>query len=216
MDTISYERPREKLYKKGVSVLSNAELLQVIIGSGNAGTPVTKIARKVDKLLKVSGMAIKLSELTTIQGLGLVKASQLIAGLELAARLNYAADDQSYKDVDVLTDLYSDIRRAKKQTLLYAFFDGNGRLIDDYSEVINPKAHTARVARKVFGEALAQSTASILVAVGYQQQAFEPSLFELNLARDIYSTAALLSIKVKSFVLVGLSGEQVIKEVTRE
>jgi len=211
----AYERPREKLYKKGVLALTNAELLQVIIGSGNAGMPVTKIARKVEKLLKQTGVAVKLQDLMPIQGLGLVKAGQIIAGLELAARLSYHDGINQVKDVDVFADLYADIRSSKKAMLLYAFFDGNGRLIDDYSEVMNTSASTARIARKVFGEALAQSAASILVAVGGEQQTLEPSMFELSLARDIHSTASLLSISVKSFVLVGPAGERVIKEARR-
>jgi len=215
MDTTIYERPREKLYKKGVSALTNAELLQVIIGSGNAGMPVTKIARKVNKLLITKGLSITITDLVAIQGLGLVKSSQIVAGFELANRLPYQQEDP-YKDVDILADLYIDIRRSKKRTLLYAFFDGNGRLIDDHSQLINPNVSTTRVARKVFGEALVRSTASILVAVGGEGQSLEPTMFELSLARDIYSTAAMLSMTVKSFVLVSDAGEYVIKEERHE
>jgi len=215
MDTTIYERPREKLYQKGVSALTNTELLQVVIGSGNAGMPVTKIARKVDKLLVTKGPNITITELVAIQGLGLVKAGQIIAGLELANRLPYQQDGP-YKDVDILADLYTDIRRSKKRILLYAFFDGNGRLIDDQSQLINSNASTARIARKVFGEALARSTASVLVAVGGEGQSLEPTMFELSLARDIYSTAAMLSMTVKSFVLVSDAGEHVIKEERHE
>jgi len=215
MGTTIYERPREKLYQKGVSVLTNAELLQVIIGSGSAGIPVTKIARKVDKLLKAYGVGVGIADLTAVQGLGLIKASQIIAGFELANRMLCQQGNEPYKDIDVLADLYADIRGSKKQILLYAFFDGNGRLIDDNSQILNPKASTARVARKVFGEALAQSTASVLVAVGSESQPLEPALFELSLAHDIYTTAAMLSITVKSFVLVGSTGEYVIKESHR-
>lgn len=203
------------MYQKGVSTLTNAELLQVVIGSGNAGMPVTKIARKADKLLRSMGVGIQLSDLMAIQGLGSVKASQIIASLELAGRLTCQQNDQGYKDIDILADLYSDIRNSKKTMLLYAFFDGNGRLIDDHSEVINPKANTARIARRVFGLALSQSTASILVAVGGEEQFLEASMFELSLARDIFSTARLLSISVRSFVLVAPSGEYVVKEASR-
>ena len=215
MGTNTYQRPREKLYQKGVSALTNAELLQVIIGSGNAGLPVTKIARKVDKVFQAKGTVVTIDDLIAVQGLGTVKASQILAGLEFANRLLYQPNEESYNDTDILTDLYADIRSSQKRMLLYALFDGNGRLIDDYSQVINPKANTARIARKVFGEALAQATASIVIAVGGEGQSLEPAMFELSLARDVYGMAAMLSIPVKSFVLVGASGEYVIKEASR-
>lgn len=211
----TYQRPREKLHQKGVSALTNAELLQVIIGSGNAGLPVTKIARKVDKVFKAKGAIVTIDDLVAVQGLGMVKASQILACLEFANRLLYRPNEESYNDTDILTDLYADVRTSKKQMLLYALFDGNGRLIDDYSHTINPKANTARIARKLFGDALARSTASILVVIGGEGQPLEPSMFELSLARDVYSMAAMLSIPVKSFVLVGASGEYVIKEASR-
>jgi len=215
MGTITYERPREKMHQKGVKALSNSELLQVIIGSGSAGLPVAKIARKVDKVLKTAGNTVTIADLTSVQGLGVVKAGQLIAGLELANRLVYQQEADSFKDIDILTDLYADLRTSKEQTLLYAFFDGNSRLIDDISIPIDHKTSTVRIARKLFGEALSQSTASVLVAVGGNDQPLEPSMFELNLARDVFSTAAMLSIKVKSFVLVSAKGEYAIKESSR-
>jgi DNA repair protein RadC len=215
MGTITYERPREKLYQKGVSVLTNAELLQVIIGSGNAGMPVAKIARKVGEVLKKKGLSVNMADLTTVQGLGLVKAGQIIAGLELAHRLAYQEGEGVYKEIDVLSDLYAEIRGCKKPTLLYAFFDGNGRLIDDHSQPIDVKTNASKIARKVFAEALSQSTASIIVALGGEGQSLEPTMFELSLARDIYSTASVLSIQVKSFVLIGALGEYVMKEASR-
>ena len=212
MSTITYDRPREKLTQKGGAALTNAELLQVIIGSGNAGMPVNKIARKAEKVLKANGLAVTISDLQAIQGLGLVKAGQIVASIELVNRLSYQVGNEPYKDIDVLADLYTDIRSSKKRMLLYAFFDGNGRLIDDNSQILNLQASTARIARRVFGEALARSTASVLVAVGGENQPLEPSMFELSLARDVYGMAAMLSMSVKSFVLVGVAGEYVIKE----
>lgn len=208
----TYERPREKLRDKGVSALTNAELLQVIIGSGSAGLPVTKIARKLDKTLRQNGPTVNMEILTTIDGLGTVKASQILAGIELARRLEYQESELPHKDIDVLADLYADMRGAKKPTLLYAFFDGSGKLIDDNTQILNTHASTARIARKIFGDALAQSTASVLVAIGSEQQLLEPSMFELSLAKDVYGTASLLSISIKSFVLVGVKGEYVITQ----
>lgn len=215
METTLYDRPREKLLQKGVSALTNAELLQIIIGSGNASAPVAKIARKVDVMLKTHREVVTVGDLTTIQGLGVVKSGQIIASLELAARLLSQNGGEEYSDINVLAGLYADIRVSKKPLLLYAFFDGNGRLVNDFSEVINPKVHTARLARKIFGEALSQSAASVLVAIGGIDQLLEPTMFELSLARDVYSTSRLLSMPVRSFVLVGTSGEYVIKEANR-
>ncbi len=206
-----YERPREKMQKRGVSALSNTELLQVIIGSGNAGMPVTKIARKVEKLIKIKGSAVEIKDLTNIPGLGMVKAGQIVASFELAQRISMQTNTL-LDETDILADLYADVRSSKNQTLLYIFFDGAGKVIDDHLQTIKPTHITAQLARKLFAEALARSASSVAILIGYQSQNLEPSMFELGLARDAYATARLLSIPIKSFVLVANSGEYLMKE----
>jgi DNA repair protein RadC len=211
----TYDRPREKMRDRGVTALSNTELLQVMIGSGSAGLPVTNIARKLEKVLRENGSAVVMDKLLTIRGLGTVKAGQILAGLEYAHRLEFQEAEYSNRAVDVLSDLCSDIRAAKKQTLMYVLFDGSGKIIGNDFYILDPSMNTARIARKIFGEALAQSTASVLVVIGYEYQVLEPSMYELSLARDIYSTAKLLSISIKSIVLVGIEGEYVLKRMAK-
>jgi DNA repair protein RadC len=211
----TYDRPREKMRDRGVTALSNTELLQVMIGSGSAGLPVTNIARKLEKVLRENGSAVVMDKLLTIRGLGTVKAGQILAGIEYAHRLEFQEAEYSNRAVDVLSDLYSDIRAAKKQTLMYVLFDGSGKIIGNDFYILDPSMNTARIARKIFGEALAQSTASVLVVIGYEYQVLEPSMYELSLARDIYSTAKLLSISIKSIVLVGIEGEYVLKRMAK-
>jgi DNA repair protein RadC len=216
MKTFSYERPREKLQQKGASALSNAELLQVIIGSGNAGMPVTRIARRVDKKLRIKATQVTMDDLTAIQGVGLVKAGQIVAAFELVMRLEYQASPDIGASTDILTDLYIDVRNSHKQTLFYAFFDGAGRLVDDHSRAIGNGDNTNQIVRKMFAEALAQSAASIQIILGYDDQSLDPTITELDIARDSYRTAALLSIPVKSFDLVNKVGEYSIKEAYHE
>lgn len=205
-----YDRPREKLYAKGVAVLTNMELLQVIIGSGSAGIPVTKIARRADKLLRLKGVMVTFAELNALQGMGRVKAGQLLAGFELARRLEHLSDEFT-EPTDVLSDLYADLNGMKAKNILYMFFDGSGRLLYDDTRLLDASIAGAKVARKLFADALAQSTASIRVAIGGGNQSSEPDMYELSLARDVYRTAELLSIPVKSFLLVTSDGRFSIK-----
>ena len=205
-----YDRPREKLYAKGVAVLTNMELLQVIIGSGSAGIPVTKIARRADKLLRLKGAMVTFTELNALQGMGRVKAGQLLAGFELARRLEHLSDELT-EPADILSDLYTDLNGMKAKNLLYMFFEGSGKLLYDDMQLLDTSIAGSIVARKLFAEALAQSTASICLAIGGGNQSEEPDMYELSLARGVYRTAELLSIPVKSFLLVTSSGQFSIK-----
>ncbi len=199
------------MQQKGVAALTNTELLQALIGSGTAGMPVTKIARKVEALLKVKGLDVTLADLLEIKGLGTVKAGQLIAGFELATRLRDKHLKQNLP-VQTVASLHSDVRASRKQILLYAFFNGSGNLLSDDAVSLSMKDTAEQVIRKLFSEALSQSAASIHIAVGWKNQQLEPAMYELNLARQAYAMASMLSIRIRSFVLVGEVGEHSIKE----
>ncbi|KAF2513469.1 RadC family protein [Flavobacterium foetidum] len=82
------DRPREKLMLKGKSVLSDAELIAILIGSGSRNESAVdlskRILKSVDNLNALGKMTI--SQLTTFKGIGEAKAITIIAALELGRR----------------------------------------------------------------------------------------------------------------------------------
>lgn len=84
MEQQIYERPREKLQAKGPRSLTILELLQIIIGSGNREVSSAKLARQVLELLEAG--ELRWLNLLKIKGLGVAKACQIIAAVELGTR----------------------------------------------------------------------------------------------------------------------------------
>ncbi len=207
-----YEMPREKLARKGAESLSNAELLQVIIGSGSARMPVAKIAKKVAKVLSVSGSAVHPQELLTIQGVGRVKAGQILALFELAARFPSASSGEVFNTNESFKSIYKGLDAISKQTFLYATFDGANRLIAKRQFVINKSTSVAKETRRIFADCITDSAASLMVAIGFDLQPLEAELTELSFMRDVYKTSQLLTIPVKKFILISKDGEVVLKE----
>ncbi|MBA3899366.1 MAG: DNA repair protein RadC [Bacteroidetes bacterium] len=83
------DRPREKLLSKGRSVLSDAELIAILIGSGNRELSAVELAKvilgKTKNNLNDLGK-LSVSELIKIKGIGEAKAISIIAALELGRR----------------------------------------------------------------------------------------------------------------------------------
>jgi DNA repair protein RadC len=105
-----FDRPREKMEKKGPAALSNLELLAVLLGSGIRGKGVFEVARDILKLTEGKADLISLETLRGIDGVGLAKASQIMAAIEFAKRL-LVRDDvriKSIHDVLALTDELKD------------------------------------------------------------------------------------------------------------
>ncbi|MBQ0909564.1 DNA repair protein RadC [Flavobacterium sp. F-328] len=83
------DKPREKLMLKGKSVLSDAELIAILIGSGSRNESAVALSKRilasVDSNLNALGK-LSLAQLTQFKGIGEAKAIAIIAALELGRR----------------------------------------------------------------------------------------------------------------------------------
>lgn len=83
------DRPREKMLTKGVSALSNAELMGILIGSGTTNETAVDIAQRIlssagNNLNELGKFSLK--DLMKIKGIGIAKAVTILAALELGRR----------------------------------------------------------------------------------------------------------------------------------
>jgi len=111
------DRPREKLLKKGVEALSNAELLAILIGSGNRDESAVELSKKI--LLKVENNLNELAkynikDLIKFKGIGEAKAISIISAMELSRR----------------RDLYGALQRPKIKTSVDAYNIIKSKLTD--------------------------------------------------------------------------------------
>ncbi|HPK11020.1 MAG TPA: hypothetical protein PK246_11850, partial [Saprospiraceae bacterium] len=113
------DRPREKLLEKGRSVLTDSELLAILIGSGIPGESAVDLSRKmlqtVDNSLNNLGK-LSIKELTKFKGIGEARAIVIAAALELGRRRQVSeAEDiesiKSSKDIfDIMSPYLSDLQ----------------------------------------------------------------------------------------------------------
>ncbi|HBG58405.1 MAG TPA: hypothetical protein DDX07_10370 [Porphyromonadaceae bacterium] len=88
------DRPREKLLMKGVSALSDSELLAILIGSGNEEESAVELGKRI--LLKAGNNLNKLGRMSVsdlagqFKGIGPAKAVTLVAALDLGRRRKWA------------------------------------------------------------------------------------------------------------------------------
>ena len=85
------DRPREKLIQNGKTTLSDAELLSILIGTGNRKESAVDLARRIlgsfdNSLTRIARAPV--TELTKFEGIGKVKALIIVTALELGQRRN--------------------------------------------------------------------------------------------------------------------------------
>jgi DNA repair protein RadC len=128
-DIPDIDKPREKLIRRDVSTLSNVELLAVLIGRGVRGRDVLQVASEVDRRFKDDLDRVGFEELIKIDGIGAVKASQILAGFELARRYSGKNDVKITFPADVLP-FVMEIRDKNQEHFVCISLNGANEVIE--------------------------------------------------------------------------------------
>ncbi|MEO6914401.1 MAG: UPF0758 domain-containing protein, partial [Chitinophagaceae bacterium] len=144
------DRPREKLLTKSASVLSDSELIAILINNGNREKSAVDLAREVLLLSKNSLSELgKLSvrELMKIKGIGVVKAVTLAAALELGRRRQetpFLGKTVVKDSKDVATYLRTLLKDHKHEVFVVVFLNRSHKI--NCVEIVSEGGMTGTVA----------------------------------------------------------------------
>jgi DNA repair protein RadC len=201
-DKLKSDRPREKLQIKGASALSDFELLQALIGSGNKQADVYKIARETLKLIKASGAEVSYDELAKITGLGLAKITEILAALELSKRYLLKTDQPIIDSPEKAVEQLSDIRDKKQEYFVCLTLDGANRLITRRIITIGTLTSSLVHPREVFADAITDRAASIIVAHNHPSGNLEASDADIQVTERLQQAAELLGISLADHIII--------------
>ncbi len=202
------ERPRERLARLGPSALSTAELLAIVLRTGVGGENVLALAsRLLARHGGVAGLArASLSELMAERGLGLAKAAQLQAALELGRRLTLAAPGERFQirtPADVATMLMAEMSYLEQEHFWVLFLDTRNRVLGS-EEVYKGSLNQSQVrVGEVFREAVRRNCAAVIVAHNHPSGDPAPSPEDVAVTRDLVAAGKLLGIEVLDHLVIG-------------
>lgn len=203
------DRPREKLLNKGPSSLSNAELIAILIGSGNQKESAVELSKRIlndvgDNLAELARLTI--GDLQKYKGIGEAKAITIIAALEFGRRRSTSVlnekpqvkdsktayilfqkelDDLNYENFCVLL-----LNRANKVLKVIKISDGGitGTVVDP---------------RKVFKVALDNNATSIILGHNHPSGYLKPSDSDIQLTKKLKQAGEMLDLHVLDHIIVG-------------
>lgn len=198
--------PREKLAKYGVSNLSDAELLHLLIGSGNKQVSAEYISQQILKLLKEKGNSITYDELLGIKGMGAAKTSEIIALFELGRRYLMPADRPVISSTDDAALQLGNIRDKKQEHFVVLTLDGANRLISNTVVFQGTLNQSLVHPREIFAKAIEDRAASIIVAHNHPSGNVEPSADDVEITRKLKEAGRLMGINVLEHIIVSKTG----------
>ena len=206
------DRPREKLLAKGAAVLSNSELLAILILNGSGGKSAVELAQDVlklgkDNLNELGKLSIK--ELTKIKGIGEAKAITIAAAMELGRRRQATASIEKTvvsSSADVATYLQTSLRDYKHEVFAVIFLNRANK-INDF-KIISEGGITGTVAdpRIILKKALEQDAVSLILCHNHPSGSLKPSRADEELTLKIKEAAKYFDIKVLDHLIVSDDG----------
>ena len=203
------ERPRERLIAHGAAALTDAELIAVVFGAGNARASALDQAREL--LGRHRGLAGLLGEpLATLAGtcgVGPAKAAKLKAGVELARRLlreEMIAGDALTSPEAVRDYLRLTLASLPHEAFVVLFLDSQHRLLAADELFRGTLAQTSVYPREVVKAALARNAAAVIFAHNHPSGVAEPSRADELLTQALKQALALVDIRtLDHFVVAG-------------
>lgn len=202
------DRPREKLKIKGASALSDFELLQALIGSGNKQADVSHIAKKTQVIFRTHGADITYEHLDTVIGLGAAKITEILAALELSKRYLIASEQPIIDGPESVAKLLVDIRDKKQEYFVTLTLDGANRLIAKRTITIGTLTKSLVHPREVYADAITDRAASIIVAHNHPSGTLAPSKADRDVTVRLQATGKIVGINLLDHVIVTKSGHR--------
>lgn len=205
------ERPYEKCLACGPEILSDAELLAVILRFGTSGSSAIELAQQVlraggnrDGLLGIHHLSVQ--ELMEIHGIGEVKAIQIKAIGELSKRFsrNRKAQLPEFHHPEQIAEYYMEYLRHEEQEHLFCMMlDGRNRLIGEYGLFKGTVNASIISPREIFLEALRTRAVNIILVHNHPSGDPTPSRQDILITERILRTGELLDIHLIDHIIIG-------------
>ncbi len=202
------DRPREKLYQKGTSALSDAELLGILIGSGTRDRSAVDLGRELlslaDNNLNALGK-LSIPDITKIRGIGNARAITIAAALELGRRRKLAESPELFqikcsKDVhDVLSPLLSDLPHEEFWVL---FLNRSNRVIGRMRLSQGGISGTVTDVRMVMKKAIEYLASGIIICHNHPSGNLNPSESDARITTKIKEAGNMIDIQLLDHIII--------------
>ncbi|EKT4551139.1 DNA repair protein RadC [Flavobacterium psychrophilum] len=206
------DKPREKLMLKGKQVLSDAELVAILIGSGSRAESAVQLSQRilasVDNNLNALGK-LSIKQLTNFKGIGEAKAISIVAATELGRRrrteetVELAKITSSKAVFEIMQPIIGELVHEEFWVL---FLNNANKVI--YKSQISKGGITGTVVdvRVVFKMALEQNATSIILTHNHPSGKLEASDADKNITKQLKLAGQQLSIPILDHIIITEKG----------
>lgn len=201
-------RPMEKLFVKGAQALANEELLAILVGSGTKDQNAIELSRYLleNVFVKKELLFATPSELMEVKGIGVTKATRIVAGLELGRRLGMidSYEKISYSSPDTVAEyFYNHYKHTSNEEFVILLLDSKNKLIAMETISVGTINQTLVHPREVFRRAIKRSANAVILVHNHPSGDPTPSHEDVLISKRLKEVGDLVGIKVLDHIIVG-------------
>jgi len=218
------ERPRERLLAKGAKNLANAELLAILLGTGQGKGKLSAVGLGQFILQELSQdrrdpldvlRDISPRELMKISGVGPAKATSILAAIELGKRTFQFRPDlrAAIESPAAAAALLShDLMWQKQELFAVILLDIKNCSLGTQIITIGTATETLAHPREIFRQAIKQGASRLIIAHNHPSGNLEPSQEDIQLTEQLLQAGEILSIPILDHVILGNGNHQSLRE----
>ncbi|QEK13627.1 JAB domain-containing protein [Crassaminicella thermophila] len=203
------ERPREKLLMSGANALSNAELLAILIRTGTKETSAIDLSQRIlsasdDGLRYLADCTIE--ELSQIKGIGVAKACQVVAAIELGKRLAMSSAKAKINinsPRDIVKIFMEEMRYYKKEYFKIMLLNTKNEIISIENISIGSLNSSLVHPREVFVRAIRKSAASLVLIHNHPSGNPKPSNEDIKITQRLIEAGKIIGIEILDHIIIG-------------
>jgi len=205
------ERPREKMEAKGPNMLSNPELLAILLRTGSQKKSALhlgeEIIRKFPNLYTLKNITI--DELILIKGIGKAKAIQILAALELGRRTNHYVLERGVQiksPIECAEYIAEEVKFLEQEHFIGIYLDTKNRILAKKTLFVGSLNKSLVHPREVFKEAFRHGCASIIVVHNHPSGDPTPSSQDISITKRLIEVGELMGIELLDHLVIGTDG----------
>lgn len=211
-DWATEDRPREKLLYRGISSLSDAELVAILIGSGNSKETAVELARRILENVKNNLNELgklNVEDLKKFKGIGEAKAISIIAALELGRRRNQSSALEMEKITgsnDVARYLRPLLGDLPHEEFWALFLNRQNKIIEKQRLSQGGITSTVIDIRIVLKMALEKHATSLILVHNHPSGNLDASDADRKITRQLKEAATIMDIPLLDHLIITQTG----------
>ncbi|HIK11999.1 MAG TPA: DNA repair protein RadC [Oscillatoriaceae cyanobacterium M33_DOE_052] len=209
------ERPRERLLAYGPKSLATAELIAILLGTGQGKGKLSAVGLGQYILQKLSEYQreplevlrdITPQELTAIHGIGPAKATTILAAIELGKRAFYSRPPERQlieSPQAAAAALSQELMWQAQERFALVMLDVKNRLVATKTISIGTATETLAHPREIFREVLRSGATRLIVAHNHPTGNLDPSNEDMELTRHLLKGAQFLQVPLLDHLILG-------------